>query len=805
MKGSNILLDLLLYGSATALLDEPLVTFDAVDEAVEFGNSPILRGVNDPVGIQIANDSLASDFEETAAEDFAVIAATAESPLISELEADGKISVEDIRGKWETSRTALIKDPLLGIKHSLVIVGSDKRGTMFGVFTLSEQIGKPPLHFWADVPVIIHGSIYALNQTTTSGSPSIKYRGIFINDEAPALTGCNEWKLVSDDLGGDWNWETNKENVVRYMEEGVKRARHNEAYFTIGMRGEMTRLKADDPIAVLKDVWSTQRELLAKYHGNQAVPQAWTVYKEVMTYYTSGFVPPDDLMLIFSDDNWGNVQRLPTDEERKRAGGNGLYYHFDYVGRPKSWKWQNNNNLPKVYKELSQAHERGADRIWVINTYDIKPMKIPISFAFDMAWNASRFDFLSISSYLEALAARDFGDEYAEQIASALLEYNHLAGLLKFEMIEPTTNSILNFREAERVLEDWRKLAERAQGIHKDIPAERRDALYHLLIYPAHAGHNYYQTLLGQCRNRQLSFERRNSANSLAQENITLLLVGNGTLSCPRPYSTWGFSPVLPTMNLYGPETRVIELFHRGDHRKPVHWSISVPYLWIQRLEVSIDWPSVPVDFSDIIQLRVEWDPSPPYLDPIHVPIRNTRVPDNFVGFPESGGDYEIAFKHIPYLGSRSRSGSIALRPYTLARSSQEIAKSAFVEFSIYLFNSTSPFNATVYINSALDTDPDLPMSYSLTVDDQPANFTRALADKPGDTLPGRSAEVADNVWKRNVLFGELDKGEHTLRWRVNSPEIYLEKIVLSLEEQLYSYLGVPETTLVVQDKEADA
>lgn len=166
MKGFNNLLCFLLYGLATALLDEPLVTFDAVDGAIEFGNLPILRDVNDPVGVQIATDSLASDFEEvtgikpriiewapetgvvgleTAPEGFALIAATADSPLIFKLEADGKIRVESIRDKWETFRTALVQDPLLGIKHSLVIVvGSDKRGTMFGIFTLSEQIGKSP-------------------------------------------------------------------------------------------------------------------------------------------------------------------------------------------------------------------------------------------------------------------------------------------------------------------------------------------------------------------------------------------------------------------------------------------------------------------------------------------------------------------------------------------------------------------------------------------------------------------------------------------------------------------------------------
>ncbi|KAL4911416.1 hypothetical protein BDW74DRAFT_184768 [Aspergillus multicolor] len=1009
MKGISSLSILLLCGLTKALLDEQLVTFEPSEGAIEFGNGPILRDASDPVGVQIATDSLASDLEEVTGverrvlewsagggisgeegfpQEFVIIAATANSSLASKLEEDGKITIHDIRGHWETFQTVLVQDPLPGIEHALVIVGSDKRGTMFGVFTLSEQIGKSPLHFWADVPVTKHETIYALNKTTTSGSPSVKYRGIFINDEAPALTGwwhragnstdytfdadfyrhvfdllirlkanfmwpamwgswipkpgrsfftddprnqqladdwgivvstshaepmqrsSNEWKLVSDELGGDWNWETNKENVVRYMEEGVKRAGDNETYFTIGMRGENdSALKAEDPIAVLKDVWATQRELLATYHANRtdAVPQAWTVYKEVMTYYAAGLVPPDDVTLIFSDDNWGNVQRLPTEEERERSGGIGLYYHFDYVGRPKSWKWQNNNNLPKVYKELFQAHERGADRIWAINVGDIKPMEVPMSLAFDLAWNASRFDFESIPFYLEALAARDFGAEYAEQIALALLEYSHLAGLRKYEMLEPTTYSILNFREAERVLKDWKILAETVQDIHESLPEERRDALYHILTYPAQAGYNYYQTLLGQGRNRQFSFERRNSANMVAQDVLNYFeddydltqeynsIAGGkweGMMSTPKfdmGIADWrpssrdvlanlsyvqlrqdfdyafgnlgifveesmsayyqarvcasinpslptgeGFSPVLPTMDPYGPDTRIIELFHRGDHRKPLDWSVSIPEPWIhvsktngtltkdhpqQRLEVSIDWSSIPENFTETVQLRVEWDPAPTYFDLIHIPIRNIRVPDAFVGFPESGGfisiegqhfqrsssdnNTDVAFKHIPHLGSRSRSGSIALRPYQAARQTTEAAKTAFVEYSIYLFNTTEAFNATVYINGALDTDPDLPMQYSLTVDNQPANFTRVLGepDEPGDTPPGWSAEVADGIWKRDVLIDGLEKGQHTLRWSVNSPEVYLEKIVLSLEGQLYSYLGAPETRLVGGDE----
>ncbi|KAE8325669.1 hypothetical protein BDV39DRAFT_216357 [Aspergillus sergii] len=972
MKGYYSLAILFLTGIAFALLEERLVTFEPIDGSIEFGNAPILRDASDPVGIKIAAESLSSDLEEvtdvkhrvlvwdelasfaeaeSSTSGLVIIAATVDSPLISRLGEEDKIIVDDIRGKWETFRTVLVDNPLPGFKHGLVIVGSDKRGTMFGVFTLSEQIGKSPLHWWADIPVIKHERIYAVNKTTTQGEPSVKYRGIFINDEAPALTGwwakhsnvddytfssefydhvfdllvrlkanflwpamwgsfiptpgrifftddlrnqqladdygivvstshaepmqrsSNEWK--KHPTPGGWDWVNNKENVVKFMEEGVRRAGDNETYFTLGMRGEDdSPIEADDPIAVLRDVFSTQRELLAKYHGNDTSLQAWTVYKEVMTYYAAGLVPPDDVTLIFSDDNWGNVQRLPTAEERQRSGGIGLYYHFDYVGRPKSWKWQNNNNLPKIYKELSQAYERGADRVWVINVGDFKPMEIPLSFSMELAWNTSWFDFDNIPLYLNALATRDFGEEYADQIASALMEYSHLAGLRKFEMLEPTTYSILNFREAENVLDQWRALAQKAQQIQQSLPSERRDACYHLLTYPATAGFNYYQTILGQGKNRQYSFERRNSANLVAgqvleyfEEDYDLTLEYDsltdgkweGIMSTPKfdmGIADWrpssrdvvanlsyvqlrqdfdyafgnlgiyveqslsayrqgricasinpslpteeGLSPVLPLMDPYGPESRLIELFHRTLSKEHPE----------ERLEVSIDWSTVPSNFTETIQLRVEWEPSP-YFDLIHIPIRNYRVPADFIGFAESGGFVSIegphfqrsssdivSFKHMQYLGSRSRSGSVALRPYTQGRESEEHAKAAWVEYDFYLFNSTEAFNATVYVNGALDTDPDLPMKFSLSIDGQEANFTRLLGEpeEQGDTPPGWTEAVADHVWTRDVEIAALEPGPHTLQWRVNSPEIYLEKIVLAFEGHLDSYLGPPESALV--------
>ncbi|KXH68121.1 hypothetical protein CSAL01_04851 [Colletotrichum salicis] len=998
-----------------ALLEEPFVAFEASVGSIELQGATMIHDANDPVGIRIAVNSLASDFEQvtetkppiylwsapegnnqtgafkagysTITADVAIIAATADSALVRDLVASGKIDVEDISGKWETFRTQVVESPLPGISHALIIVGSDKRGVIFGIYTLSEQSGQSPLHWWADVPSTKHAQIYAINKITTHGEPSVKYRGLFINDEAPALVGwwgrkknnignftldselyehvfdlllrlkanfiwpamwasyipkpgrifftddprnqqladdygivvstshhepmqraSNEWKK---DPKGDWDWVNNKENVVAFMDEGIRRAGNNESYFTLGMRGtDDGPIDADDPIAVLEDVFATEREILAKYHGNDtATNQVWTIYKEVATYYAAGLNPPEDVILMFTDDNWGNIQRLPTEEESERSGGIGVYFHFQYVGKPKIWKSQNTNNFPKVYKELSQAYERGARQIWVMNVGDIKPNELPLSFAMDMAWNRSMFDFAEIPSYLTALATRDFGPEHAEEISSALMTYSHLVGMRKFEILQPTTYSILNYREAERVLEVWKQLADKAQALHEAVPEDRRIALFHLLTYPALIGYHYHFIVINSGRNRQYSYERRNSANLVAEqvlqhfdedfdltEEYDSMLDGKwkGLLTTPkydmdltdwRPSSSdvvanlsyvqqrqafdWGvgelgiyvenslsayrqgricgsihpalptdegFSPVLPVMEPHGPKNRLIELFHRGDHRKPINWRLEAPYPWIlvtttsgilsddkseERIEVSIDWSSVPVDFSETVAIRVEWDPAP-YFDLIHIPVLNHRAPEDFAGFPEtadlisiegphyqrasteSESDTGVAFTHIQYLGSRSKSGSVALRPFTAARQSSEAARAAWVEYDIYIFSNISKaINATVYINGALDTDPDLPMEFSLTLVDDgnesggSVSFTRVLSDPatPGDTPPEWNDNVADHVWTKVVQLPNMSPGKHILRWQVNSPEVYLEKIVLAVNGTVAgSYFGPPET-----------
>lgn len=957
----------------------------------------------DSVGIHIALRSLASDLEQITGSrpslrnatsnatipgsTTSIIIGSVESSLIHELSAKGLFDTSDIEGKWEVFKTAVVDDALPGVKKALVIAGSDKRGTIFGIHTLAEQCGQSPYHWFADVPAKRHSAISALPITTIHGPPTVQYRGLFINDEEPALTtwwsqkhntshyplntefyahvfdlllrlkanylwpamwasstpapgnifftddpgnlrlandygivvstshhepmqrATNEWNASET---GPWDWRLNKDNVTKFMEDGIRRMANNESYVTLGMRGPSdSAIVGDDAMEILREVFDVERNIFKKVLGDKKVNQVWTIYKEVATYYAAGLTPPDDVTIIMPDDNQGQVQRLPTGNESAREGGVGVYFHFEYFGSPRSYKWSNSNNLPKVLKELLQAYWRDANRIWVINVGDIKPMELPFNFAMDLAWNASRFDFEIIPMYLHNYAEREFGPDHANEIADLLMEFSDLIGMRRFEMVHPGTYSVLNFHEAERVLARWTTLAERTKVLYDMLPETYKPAYYELVFYPLVSGAMYYAVNLGTAFNQQYAMERRNSANTLAQqvlddfdydydliEGFDALLDGkwkhimsqaklDAVTQQPRNWAnpsrdmatnlsfvqlrqnmqfsignlgiyaegstspinqgrwaesidlsmpTVGYPAMLPVMNPYGPPVRTVDLFMRGDYRVPLNWTLdAITVDWVsitprsgilskdqyeQRLNVTIDWTKVPENYNGTINVGLRSTPAPyPYYDLIRVPVQNQRVPAGFAGFPETAGYISIesphfqrstptssnltagvAFARIPYLGTRSLSGSLALRPYSASRASLNASTLAYAEYDVYLFNATSALNATVYINACLDTDPNLLMKFSLTLDDSPQNFTRVLGDpkNAGDLPPEWMSNVANQVWTKKVALGKVGAGKHRLRWSVNSPEVYLEKIVLDVRGGVgESYLGPPETMIV--------
>jgi hypothetical protein len=160
----------------------------------------------------------------------------------------------------------------------------------------------------------------------------------------------------------------------------------HESIVTIGMRGDGdVAMSRESNVPLLERIVRDQREILAEATGRDpaTIPQLWALYKEVQDYYDKGMRVPGDVTLLLCDDNWGNLRKLPSPAESPHPGGYGVYYHFDYVGGPRNYKWLNTNQIAKVWEQMHLAYRYGATRVWIVNVGDIKPMEFPIQFFLD--------------------------------------------------------------------------------------------------------------------------------------------------------------------------------------------------------------------------------------------------------------------------------------------------------------------------------------------------------------------------------------------------------------------------------------
>ncbi|KAF4332215.1 hypothetical protein FBEOM_13976 [Fusarium beomiforme] len=532
-----------------------------------------------------------SDYDKIQARTAILIGSIGSSGIIKTLTGQGKLDTTAINGKWETFSTNVVDQPLGKCEKALAIAGSDKRGTIFGIYTLSEQIGVSPWSWWADVPPKHHEEIYAIGKQTIHGEPSVRHRGIFLNDEAPALTGwvrekfggynskfyvkafelllrlkanflwpamwpgypnpgasfftddplnqkladeygivistshhepmqrlSNEWFAENPD--GSWNWLTNKQKITEFFEHGADRAKGCDSYFTLGIRGEYDKkMLAEDPAAVVQDAIETQRQVIKKVYGREdAVPQLFAIYKEVQSMFETGRLDvPEDVTLLFQDDNFGTIRRLPTQEEATRKGGAGVYYHLQYVGDPRSYKWINTNSLGKVWHQLQQAYHHNAREIWVFNVGDLKPQEIPISFAMALAWDINSIKHDTLPEFFRQAAAREFGSDLADKVGSIWHQHDRLLALRKHEHIEPDTFSVLHYREADTVYHRWQELLNDAERVHERVSEEQKAASFQLILHPTKASYIYNKVRWSQALNKLYARQRRNSANTYAQ------------------------------------------------------------------------------------------------------------------------------------------------------------------------------------------------------------------------------------------------------------------------------------------------
>ena len=538
------------------------------------------RDINSVSGRQLAIA------HQSQAKQLLIIGSLGNNALLDQLVSSGKLDVSAIAGKWDAFQIQLIPQPLPGVEQALVIAGSDKRGTIYGIYDLAETIGVSPWHWWADVPPVQRDELFIKAGTAFSDAPKVKYRGIFLNDEHPALTNWSEEKfggynsrfylhvfellqrlkanflwpamwnnafadddwqnaVLADEMGivmstshhepmmradkewnrygeGPWEYSTNRDNIYKFWQQGATRHKNLESLFTLGMRGQEDEpMSEGDNIELLQQIVADQRRILRETFSDtplQEVPQVWALYKEVQGFYERGMRVPDDVTLLWADDNFGNIRRLPAANERNRSGGAGVYYHFDYVGAPRSYRWINTVPLAKIWQQMSLAWQYQADRIWIVNVGDLKPMELPTDFFLRMAWNPDAFNADNLQQFTTDWAAQQFGAAHAPAIASLLHTYTAHNGRRKPEAIEPDSYSIFHYGEAERISTELAQAEALADQLQQQLAPQLQDAYVQLVAHPLKASRAVFELNRAVAMNQLHGQQGRASTNYWAEQ-----------------------------------------------------------------------------------------------------------------------------------------------------------------------------------------------------------------------------------------------------------------------------------------------
>ena len=569
---------------------DTFVTFTEQGGAVALKGATIGYDDNEPQAVQIAAASLQQDFQRVMG--FCPVKSNQATILIGTVGYNKKIDQWVKSGKLANLKGKREKYIITTIDGQVVIAGSDRRGTVFGIYELSRQMGVSPWYWWMDVPVQKRDYVGVLPGSFTDGEPAVEFRGLFLNDEAPCLTtwvkntfGTNYgdhnfyakvfelilrlkgnfmwpamwgWAFYADDpenlktadamgviMGtshhepmarnhqeyarhrqewGAWNYQTNQTKLDQFFREGIERMKGTEDIVTIGMRGDGDEAMSDKADTKLMErIITNQRKIIKEVTGKPAekTTQVWALYKEVQDYYDAGLRVPDDVMILISDDNWGDIRRVPTAAERKRKGGWGIYYHVDYVGAPRNTKWLNVTQTQQMFEQLSLAYDHGIQRMWILNVGDLKPMEYPIQLFMDMAWNPKVYTQQNITDHTRAFFRTVFGDKIAENtVAEAADIYNtnckYMARVTP-EMLDAKTYNVQT-GEWKRVRDDYLTLETRVLRLWDEVPAESRDAFRQVLLFPVQAMANLYDMYYAQAMNQYTAKAGLPDANKWAEK-----------------------------------------------------------------------------------------------------------------------------------------------------------------------------------------------------------------------------------------------------------------------------------------------
>ncbi|WP_327723078.1 glycosyl hydrolase 115 family protein [Streptomyces europaeiscabiei] len=862
------------------------------------------------------------------------------SPAIDRLIADRRLDVSRVKGRWEASVTQVVDHPLPGVERALVIAGSDRRGTVYGVYDTSERIGVSPWHWWADVPVERRDTVTVPSGTQKRYEPSVRYRGIFINDEQNLTTWSHRMQEPDKHIGpetyrrvfelllrlkANYLWpamhpysdffnkhRANPELADHYgivvgsshpeamLRNGVHewdpwakdhpaadgslpvydytvnpavisdywraRARQNAGYessWTLGMRGlhdsaletkHATTLA--EKVVVMNDIIADQRRLLAEEVGTAAEPQIFIPYKEVLDLYNAGVQVPDDVTLIWPDDNHGNMRQLPDEAERRRPGGNGIYYHLSYWGRPKSYLWLDTTQLAKIWQELRRVHEHGADRMWIFNVGDIKSIETGLSFSMDMAWDVDRWNADEVEGFLVEWAGRQFGHRHGAEIAAIRTEYYRLAAELRPEFVARGLLSVVHHGdEAGRRMSAYDRLLQRVRALGAKLPEAYRDAFYELVEYPVHgaylmnlkfywaernalavrqgrgAGTNRFADLSDAAHAEEAAITRRYNTevaggkwNGIVNPYPSQIPKAPGRPSVTRVArkETSGLGVAAEgnetgtgrplSFSSYTRDRRFVDVFNTGF--LPLDWAAEASHPWVRlstsggtmteqtRVSVEIDWERVP---EGAHEATVTVTGAGNRFDvPLRVLNDGRRARRRARGFVEAHGYVSIDAAHHDHRVARGgarwrtvrglgrRTAAMEAAPSTAAPITEEFTTRA-PELSYRVrFAGTGDFRVTVFRLPSLDERGR--RRVALALDDQPVAVLAGQAVATGNRGDAWARNVEDGIEKLTTTVTVTEPGEHVLRLFMVDPAIAVDQIVIDTGGLPVTYLAPPES-----------
>ncbi len=522
--------------------------------------------------------------------DYAIIIGTLEkSKAIQKIAELGKIDAAAIEGKWESYIVENVADPFGDgkVKTALVVAGSDKRGAIYGTYSISEQLGMSPWHYFADsVPAHKDNFVLPASYKAVGVEPDVKYRGIFINDEEtletwarvldegahlgpnlyekifemllrakanylwPGMHACsdafsdyaanpvnadyygivigtshcdmllrnnlNEWSAFQAEYRKEhpevgeieYDYTVSPEIIREYWRRSVRANKDYEVQWTLGMRGAH-----DDPFdaknidrapwygdknMLMEQIIEDQREILRTELKNPKLEDVFMMfipYKEVQLLYNDGLEVPEDITIMWADDNHGFIRNLPNEVERERSGGHGIYYHNSYWGPDnESYMWVNSMPFTMIYEEMNKAYTYGVQKAWILNAGDTVPYMPEIEFFVSLGYDMDQYTHENVFDvYVTKMATREFGAEYASDMVEIYKQYTLLTNARKLEQMSVDLFSAAYNDEAERRAAQYRSLYELAERVNAALPERQRDCFYETVLFEVRCA--YYTNL----------------------------------------------------------------------------------------------------------------------------------------------------------------------------------------------------------------------------------------------------------------------------------------------------------------------